>query len=295
VDTNLQVRSDQSSLSIPIEVTWTAIPGRPFTKKGTALAITRFGSLIEFRHELEPTQQISIHCTGVEREVRAQVLGQVRKVRDGYVYGLSWLDANVNLLDIEAPGMDETRQAVSRQMLECDICQTRETVYLDEIQIEVYKGSRSLALRCKQCAAWTMWKEAGIEAASHPSHRAARSEASSDSRPVPRTQNERKHFRVRFKKFRACIRRLGYLEEVVRVENVSRGGFRFFSPKTYRPGTRIEVAIPYMPDADNIFVPARVVRSRELPRMKKQEYGAAYVSRDEYLIEDQTGISDSDL
>ena len=286
--TKLQVRSDHGYLSIPIEVTWTAAPGRTFTKKATAILITRYGSLIEFRHELEPAQQISIRCIGTEREVRAQVLGQVRKVRDGCVYGLSLLDANVNPWDIDVPGTDETKQAVSRQMLECDACQTREMVYLDEIQIEVFEASRSLALRCKQCAAWTMWKMAGHEATSHRSQRADRAGTSldSDSRSVPRTRNERKHFRVRLKRFRACIRRLGFLEEVVRVENVSRGGFRFLSPKTYRTGTRIEVAIPYMPEAGNIFVPARVIRSRELPRMKKKEYGVAYIRGDEDLLED---------
>ena len=77
------------------------------------------------------------------------------------------------------------------------------------------------------------------------------------------------------KKFRACIRRPGYLDEVVHVENVSCDGFRFLSPKNYREGMDIEVAIPYAPDVANIFVAARVTRFREIPRRKKTEYGVA--------------------
>jgi hypothetical protein len=288
VHTKQQVRPDPSYLSIPIDISWTAAPGRTFTKRASAIAITRYGTLIVSRQELEPTHQISIRCIGTDREIRALVLGQVRQEKDGYVYGLSLLDANVTPWDIDIPSADETKKPVSRHLLECDACQTRETVYLDEIQIEVFEASRSVALHCKQCAAWTMWKLAGHEATCHRSQRAARAETSlgSDALSMLRTTNDRKHFRVRLKKFRACIRRLGFLEEVVRVENVSRGGFRFLSPKNYRKGARIEVAIPYIPQAANIFVPARVVRSRELPHLKKKEYGAAYVRRDEELLED---------
>jgi hypothetical protein len=83
--------------------------------------------------------------------------------------------------------------------------------------------------------------------------------------------------RVWLKQMTACIRQAGFGEEVVRVQNVSRGGLRFTSPKTYYEGSRIEVAVPYAPGGPNIFVPARIVRTQELPDTELKEYGVAYM------------------
>src|SRR5712692_3550483 len=93
----------------------------------------------------------------------------------------------------------------------------------------------------------------------------------------PTCRPTRKRFRVRLKKFKACIRRPGFLEDVVRVEDVTRDGFRFVSHKLYEKGSTIQVAIPFMPDSPNIFVPAQIIRFRDLPRKKGTEYGVAYM------------------
>ena len=95
--------------------------------------------------------------------------------------------------------------------------------------------------------------------------------------PAPRTRNRRKSVRVRLKKITACIRQPGFGEEVVHVDDLSRGGLRFRSPKTYYQGSRIEVAVPYEPHGPNIFVLARIVWFRELPEANFKEYGATYV------------------
>jgi len=273
-----QDRTEKGTLSIPIEISWTPNSGRVFTKKALALAVSRFGAIIAVQHKLAPIQQITIRCTGKE-DVIAQVVGQIREQYEGYVYGLAFLDPNSNPWSAKIPSVAETSQSVSRQLLECEACKTRELVYLDGIQYEVYYANGSLSLHCKQCAVWTIWKLAQHEDAIDPNTRAAESDLSPDAQSagLPRTHDERKRFRVRLKKFKACIRRPGFLEDVVRVEDVTRDGFRFVSHKLYEKGASIQVAIPYMADSPNIFVPAQIIRFRDLPRKKGIEYGVAYL------------------
>jgi len=273
-----QDRTEKGSLSIPIEISWTAESGRAFTKKAVALAIGRFGAIIAVHQKLAPIQQITISCTGKE-DVIAQVVGQIREQYEGYVYGLSFLDPNANPWSATIPSIAETAQSVSRQLLECEACKTRELVYLDRIQSEVFDANGSLSLHCKQCAVWTIWKLAQHEDTVEPNERAVGTDLSPDAQSagLPRTHDERKRFRVRLKKFKACIRRPGFLEDVVRVEDVTRDGFRFVSHKLYEKGSTIQVAIPFMPDSPNIFVPAQIIRFRDLPRKKGTEYGVAYM------------------
>jgi len=74
----------------------------------------------------------------------------------------------------------------------------------------------------------------------------------------------------------ACVRYSGVTEEVVRVMDASRGGFRFVSSLYYTKGSNIMVAVPFMRDSPNIFVPAKIMWRRELQRLEKREYGVAY-------------------
>jgi hypothetical protein len=99
----------------------------------------------------------------------------------------------------------------------------------------------------------------------------------SPSSPEPGTRNKRKNVPVKLKKITACILPPGFGEEVVRVEDLARGGLCYRSLNTYYEGSRIEVAVPYEADGANIFVPGRIVRFRELPETEFKEYSVAYI------------------
>ena len=78
-------------------------------------------------------------------------------------------------------------------------------------------------------------------------------------------------------KVMACIRHPGFGEhEVTQIVNISRGGFCFSSLNTYIKDSNIEVAVPYTEGAANIFVSAKVVWQREVPKSKRKEYGVSY-------------------
>jgi len=78
----------------------------------------------------------------------------------------------------------------------------------------------------------------------------------------------------------ACLLHPGFgTEEVVTVEDISRGGLSFRTVNNYHLGSIIEVAAPYMAQAANVFVRARVVsvehRSDSQPRL----YAVAYLKK----------------
>lgn len=88
--------------------------------------------------------------------------------------------------------------------------------------------------------------------------------------------NRRKHARVKVS-YSACIRHPERGDDIVTCEDMSRGGLRFTSRKSYYERTLIEVAVPYTPGQPAIFVPAQIVFVQELPEQQLFRYGVAYL------------------
>lgn len=91
-----------------------------------------------------------------------------------------------------------------------------------------------------------------------------------------RPEDRRKHPRVPVK-FKACIRRPGMPDDIVSCEDMSRGGLRFKSKKQYFASTMIEVAVPYSPGGQSIFVPAQIAYVHESPGEGVFHCGVAYI------------------
>ncbi len=271
-------RSDRVSLSVPISLSSFATSDREFKELGRTLSVSRYGAAIILRKKLSPVQEIKIRSIESGKEAVAQVVGQIGQQQDGFVYGVAFVDHNANPWSIEFPPLTDEDTAVSRLLLECGTCRSREVVHADEHQTEVFQASQSLSRPCKQCDSWTVWKMAkqanlsdDLPPRIHPEQVAAEIPL-----VLKRSRNDRKHVRTSMKVM-ACIRHSGFGEhEVTHIVNISRGGFCFSSSKTYLKGSTIEVAVPYTEGAANIFVSAKVVWHREVPNSKRKEYGIAY-------------------
>jgi hypothetical protein len=94
--------------------------------------------------------------------------------------------------------------------------------------------------------------------------------------PAKERENRRKHARTRVN-FKACVRRPDSTEDIVACEDMSRGGLRFKSKHKYFETTLIEVAVPYSPGDQAIFVPAQIVYVQELPEQKLYRCGVMYL------------------
>ena len=87
--------------------------------------------------------------------------------------------------------------------------------------------------------------------------------------------NRRKHPRTKVS-YKASIRRSGFTDDIVTCEDMSKGGLCFKSRKQYFKGTDIEVAVPYSPGGNAIFVPAQIAWVVEITKDKLYKCGASY-------------------
>ena len=272
--------TDRVALIIQIQIFGANLEGVAYSEKAQTLVVSRNGALIVVDRNLTPQDEIMIRIEHTGKEAPAQIVGQVRKEPDGFVYGVKLLDSSVNLWDIDFLPLGESEGAVGRTLLECAKCRLREVVYLEEFETEVYHANRYIYHPCKRCRESTIWNETAYE----PTERGEGiawppPAAPPEPAPTPRSRNERQHNRIRCK-LQACIRyKQTYEEEILEVNNVSRGGICFTTRKYLTPGTQFEIAIPYSPGMANIFVPAEVVRIKAIPDKNLYECGAAYLKR----------------
>ena len=94
---------------------------------------------------------------------------------------------------------------------------------------------------------------------------------------VQRAGNRRRALRSRVN-FTALLRHADLGEEIAESDNISRGGFSFRSLRAYPVNSMIEVAVPYSPGFEAIFVPACIKHIEDLPGGTLFRYGAAYTT-----------------
>jgi PilZ domain len=87
--------------------------------------------------------------------------------------------------------------------------------------------------------------------------------------------NQRKHPRTKVT-YKACIRRPGMPDDVVTCEDMSKGGLSFKSRRQYYERAAIEVAVPYSPGGNAIFVLAEIAWVVEITKDKQYKCGVAY-------------------
>jgi len=81
--------------------------------------------------------------------------------------------------------------------------------------------------------------------------------------PQRRGKDERRYKRIETR-CKAAIR-IGDVEDIVEVKDLSLRGLRFYTSKLYQPGTLVQVSAPYTIGGNNIFSSARIVRAHRRP------------------------------
>ncbi len=109
-----------------------------------------------------------------------------------------------------------------------------------------------------------------------PRAESSRSVQSASRVALKEQENRRKHARTRVN-LKACVRCPGSTNDVVACEDMSRGGLRFKSRRKYTEKMLIDVAVPYSPGDQAIFVPAQIAYVQELPEQKMYRCGVTYL------------------
>ena len=260
--------SDRIYLELPIILTGTDAAGRQFVEETKTLVVGRRGAKIVSRQALLPQQRLRIRCLKTGRESELRVAGPVGGDEEGGHYGVELLNAGADFWGINFPLLSATVRAASRMLLECTRCHSQEVVHLDVFELEVLLANECLMRSCGKCKDKSLWIPLALEG-----EESAVSDLAATSRhPFHERKDPRISVRVDL-----CIRHPELGDEIAVTENVSRGGFRFRSFKDYPIASLIEVALPYVPGAANIFAPARIVYREDHPTQETRAYGAAYV------------------
>ncbi len=272
-------RSDRVSLTLLLEASGEDAHGKSFTDPTRTLLINQTGAVIVLERELKTGQNVRLKRKSPlesHREADVRVVGQFGREKEGFLYGVEILDPQKDLWGIEFPPIANSEEAVARMLLECSYCRGREVVYLNELDLRGFESNRGIARHCKVCGVPSIWTQAPHEDEKKLTSRAAR--ARRDQRDVlPDGGEQRERQRLRMKtRLTACIRQAGADDELAVCEDISPIGMCFRSKRRFDADASIDVAVPYAPDSANIFLPARIVYSEEMPKAGLFRHGTEY-------------------
>ena len=345
-------RSGRIPKQIAIALIGSDFEGRVFSEQTKTVVLSRHGAGIISSYKLSAEQELVIRNEESNKEIEARVVGQIGSDRNTYIYGIAFLDPQMNFWGLDFPDLSETEKQATHTLLECSSCHAREMADHSDLASDVMAVNQSIMRYCQKCGLSTLWKQAapggqstedgsrestaagfsgaagrppgadgltqqpsafagpawmhaetlepiapatmiepiapsalvdrsaGTLPASEPADTptaAAPSAAVSGTRvAVKDRENRRKHARTRVN-FKACVRRPGSADDIVACEDMSRGGLRFKSSREYFEKTLIDVAVPYSPGDQAIFVPAQIVYVQELPEQKLYRCGVMYL------------------
>lgn len=282
-------RSDRVFIRIPVSIHGTDQNGHDFGNRALTQTVARFGASIVTNLFLFPEQELTL-IPASRKPIRARVIGQTSICPDGHVYGLAFLNTTSDSWGIHFPPMAEA--AVVTIQMECCKCEACQSVYLNEIEFEVFRANAGLRRICSQCGDLTTWRLAEHVPARKPPRYAEPQLDQQDEQPrlvlrsqapppaevatAQKPQTPKRRYRRLRMNLKACIAQPGSDDDVVNTINVSRGGILARSERAYPTDSWIQLAAPYTPAAANIFVPARIVWRAEV--QGAYQYGIKYVS-----------------
>jgi hypothetical protein len=274
-------RSDRVSLTLLLEASGTDVHGKEFKETARTLMVNRAGAVILLERELKPEQQIHVRRQAPsesQRQGSVRIVGQFGRQKEGYLYGIEILDPTTDLWGVEFPPIAESDEAVARMLLQCTYCRGREVVYLNELDLRGFETNRGIARHCKACGVPSIWTQAPHEDEKKLASRGARGRRGAEEKgEISPDEDKRQRQRMRIQtRLTACIRQTGVDDELAVCEDISPVGMCFRSKRRYDGDSNIDVAVPYSPEAANIFIPARIVYSEEMPKAGLFRHGTEY-------------------
>ncbi len=240
------VATHPAKIQLPVEVIGPNLHGQQFFERTETLTIARNAVTILLKSILAADAEVIIRNPETDEEAVACAVGVPQGDGSAHIYKFIFTDSTANIWHLQFPAAEPPKLV----QLECSGCHTVSSHSLSEGELELFESARQLVRPCKGCNSLRTWKDPAREAA--PRKRVGPPKQDPIPAKAASSPEERRKNRRTAMKMTACIRFSG-LEDVVNCEDISKGGFRFSSPKEYPEGTRVEVAVPYAESGLNIF------------------------------------------
>ncbi len=308
-------RSSRIPKEIDILLTGSDLDGKGFSEMTKTVLLSRHGAGILSTYKLSAEQEIIIRYLDTNKEALVRVVGRIGSEGEIYTYGVAFADPGmIDFWGIDFAPVSEREREARRVLLECGSCKARETVEHTDVESDVLIINEGIVRYCKECADSTLWKRSSEVPAEQPvlvatggrsaalssgkgtgsswapigqasqigqdafdSQSSVTAAAPPPAKPTVAAENRRKHTRTKVS-YKACIRRSGFTDDIVACEDMSKGGLCFTSRKQYFARCPIEVAVPYSPEGQAIFVPAEIAWVLEVTKGKLFKCGVAYRS-----------------
>jgi hypothetical protein len=286
-------RSSRIPKEIGILLVGSDMEGKMFSEQTKTVVLSRHGAGIVSEYALSAEQELILRRLDTNKEAEVRVVGNLGARGKIYTYGVAFLNPETDLWEMQFPSMTDAEKQASRVRLQCSGCKAIEMVQQSDLESDVFLVNEGIVRPCKSCGSSTFWRRVIDDGGSEqPPREAAPAEAEEKEEPVEaratlspdakttaqptaRIENRRKHVRTKVN-FQACIRSFAFGDDIVSCEDMSRGGLRFKSRKEYVANMEIDVAAPYSPGAQAIFVRAQVVHVTELKNERRFRCGVCY-------------------
>jgi hypothetical protein len=277
-------RSDRIEMAIEVEATGLDVQGRTFHEAAVTSSISRHGAVIALQAKLGRDQELILRSLKNSKEADVRVLGLIGIKENAHVYGVALVNPAVDLWGVHFPVLNGEEEPLTRLVLQCGTCEEREVAHFNEIEMRVFETNHEIRRFCRLCSGTTVWKQPKKD-----SFEVIKQEFQLNEEPLLpiATVLKRKYERIATRAS-ACIRRPDGSDDIVKCQNISRGGLCFHSSNMYLKGARIEVAMPWSPGAENIFVPAQIVYCHRIGQAFR--VGAVYI-RESDLVRSYRGTS----
>jgi hypothetical protein len=235
-ETNVKTsrRSDRILNPISIRVSGVDAAGNSFEEKTITVSVNKHGACISLQHTLRPEQEINIQ--NIENGISAsfRVVGELRQVFGGRrEWGVETDRPECNIwgLEFELP----PDHAQPKVLISCRDCQKGLLSPLTSIEYDVLLYTGVISRHCRFCDQTTRWAPSGNSPEPLLIARAVRPVSSPLERRKHRRQNLTMLLRVRNKQGES---------ETAQTLDVSKGGVRFLSKRTYQVGDSVYLTLP---------------------------------------------------
>ncbi len=256
---------------LQMEVVGFDLVGVQFIERTQILTISREGATICLTSDLAPESELIVRNPTNNKEAVARVVGLIQDDTCFRAYGIEFVDPSTNPWQMESSSAPPEKSI----SMECSRCHRVEIVSLSDIETRVFKSEGALTRHCACVNSSTIWKQTDRKATKN-AEIDPRQETSSAEASPKKAGAERRRTRRTAMNIPASIRFAGQVVGV-ECEDVSLGGFRFHSWKSYPAGTRIEASVSFARSSVDIFLAGRIAYQEELPG-GLYRYGVAYVT-----------------
>jgi hypothetical protein len=175
-------RSGRIAKEIRILLIGTDTSGRVFAEETQTVTLSRHGAGIISKHKLAADGILILRFLGGSSEVSIRLVGELGEDLRGYVYGVTFVDPNLDFWELKFPA-PPTWRVDFESPLECTTCKTREVVDQSEVEADVYALAEFILRLCSKCGMSTQWRRATGDNVGETARPAVKRE--SPSRPAP--------------------------------------------------------------------------------------------------------------